>query len=161
MNDKEVPNHWGGKCFGCSRTNTHSLGLHFWLSNQGCYTRCAIPDFLCGIDGLVHGGIIAFLLDEVAQWTMISRIGKMGVTREITVRYLKPVPTNTEIIVEGKIANQKGKNVILNSTICSNDNALLAESESSFFLANLSIIAEMSEVDEITLQKFLVNYPVK
>jgi hypothetical protein len=71
------------------------------------------------------------------------------------------VPTNTEIIVEGKIANQKGKNVILNSTICSNDNALLAESESSFFLANLSIIAEMSEVDEITLQKFLSNYPVK
>ena len=116
---------------------------------------------MCGIDGLVHGGIIAFLLDEVAQWTMISRIGKMGLTREITVRYLKPVPTNTEIIVEGKIANQKGKNVILNSTIYSDDNALLAESESSWFFANLSIIAEMSEVDEITLQKFLSNYPVK
>jgi uncharacterized protein (TIGR00369 family) len=161
MNDKEVPNHWEGKCFGCSKTNTHSLALRFWLSDQGCYTRCAIPDFLCGLDGLVHGGIIAFLLDEVAQWAMVSRIGKMGVTKEITVRYLKPVLTNTEIIVEGKIANQKGKNVILNSTICSNDNVLLAESESSFFLANLSIIAEMSEVDEITLQKFLSNYPVK
>ena len=161
MNDKEVPNHWGGKCFGCSKTNTHSLGLRFWLSDQGCYTRCAIPDFLCGIDGLVHGGIIAFLLDEVAQWTMVSRIGKIGLTREITVRYLKPVPTKTEIIVEGKIINQKGKNVILNSTICSNDNALLAESTSSWFLADSSIIAAMSEVDEITLQKFLSNYPVK
>jgi uncharacterized protein (TIGR00369 family) len=160
MNDKEVANHWGGKCFGCSKTNAHSLGLRFWLSDQGCYTHCAIPDFFCGVDGLVHGGIIAFLLDEVAQWTMISRIGKMGLTREITVRYLQPVPTNTEIIVEGKIASQKEKNVILNSTIYSNDNALLAESKISFFLANLSIIAEMSEVDLITLQKFLSNYPV-
>jgi uncharacterized protein (TIGR00369 family) len=161
MNDKEVPNHWGGKCFGCSKTNTHSLGLRFWVSDQGCYTRCAVPDFLCGIDGLVHGGIIAFLLDEVAQWTMISRIGKMGLTREIAVRYLKPVPTNTEIIAEGKIANQKGKNVTLNSAIRSKNGALLAESESSWLLANLSIIAEMSQVDEKTLQTFLSHYPVK
>lgn len=160
MNGKEVPNHWGGKCFGCSKTNTHSLGLRFWLSDQGCYTRCAIPDFLCGIDGLAHGGIIAFLLDEIAQWTMISRIGKMGLTREITVRYLKPVPTNTEIIIEGKIMHLKGKNVSLNSTISSN-NTLLAESESSWFLASLAVIAEMSDVDETTLKKFLSNYPVK
>ena len=161
MIDKEVPNHWGGKCFGCSKTNAHSLGLRFWLSDQGCYTRWSIPDFYCGIDGLAHGGIIAFLLDEVAQWTLISRLGKMGVTREITVRYLKPVPTDTEIVIKGIIASQKEKNVILKSTICLNDNALLAESESSFFLADLSLIAEISEVDEITLQKFLSNYPVK
>ena len=161
MNGKEVPNHWGGKCFGCSKTNTHSLRLRFWLSDQGCYTRCAIPDFLCGFDGLVHGGIIAFLLDEVAQWTMISRIGRVGLTREITVRYFKPVPTNTEIVVEGKITHQKGKNVILNSTICSDDHTLLAASESSWFLANLAIIAEVSGVDESTLQAFLSNYPVK
>ena len=161
MNDKEVPNLWGGKCFGCSKTNAHSLGLRFWLSEQGCYTRYTIPDFLCGIDGIVHGGIIAFLLDEIAQWTMISRIGQMGVTREITVRYLKPVLTNTEVIVEGKIAIKKGKNVLLKSTVCSNDHDLLAESESNFFLINLSRIAEISEVDETTLQNFLSNYPVK
>jgi hypothetical protein len=160
MNAKEVPNHWGGKCFGCSKTNPHSLALRFWLSDQGCYTRCAIPDFLCGFDGLAHGGIIAFLLDEVAQWTMVSRIGRVGLTREITVRYFKPVPTDTEIIVEGKIKNLEGKNVVLNSTICSDDKVLLAESESSWFLADLSIISEMSGVDEITLQKFLSNYPV-
>lgn len=92
---------------------------------------------------------------------MISRIGRSGLTREITVRYFKPVPTDTEIVVERKITSQKGKNVILNSTICSDDNVLLAESESSWFLANLSIISEVSGVDEITLQKFLSNCPVK
>ena len=71
------------------------------------------------------------------------------------------MPTGTEIIVEGKITNQKGKNIILKSTIRSDDNVLLAESESIWFLANLSIISEMSGVDEITLKKFLSNYPVK
>ena len=60
-----------------------------------------------------------------------------------------------------KITIQKGKTVILNSTICSADNALLAESESSWSLPNLSTIAEMSEIDVNTFQKFLSNYPVK
>ena len=150
MNDKEVPNHWGGMCFGCSKTNRYSLGLRFWLSDQGCYTRCTIPDFLCGFDGLVHGGIIAFLLDEVAQWTMVSRIGRVGLTKEITVRYFKPVPTGTEIIVEGKITNQKGKNIILKSigsvraktAICFGDFHRY-QKESTLFLA-CSVIREVT-----------------
>ena len=161
MNDKEVPNFWEGKCFGCSKTNAHSLGLRFWLSEQGCYTRCVVPDYLCGFDGIVHGGIVAFLLDEVAQWTMISLTGKMGLTREITVRYLKPILTNTEIIVEGKIADQNGKNVLIKSTICSDGQSLHAESEIGYYLADLAMIAAVSGVEEITLQKFISNYPTQ
>ena len=158
MNDQEIPNYWTGQCFGCSKTNKHSLRLRFWLSEQGCYTRYTIPDYLCGIDGLAHGGIIAFLLDEVAQWTMIGRLGRMGVTREITVRYLKPVPTNTEIFIEGQILNQNNKNVVLHSTLRSKEDVLLAEGESNFLLVSLSTIAKISNVDELTLQDFLARY---
>ena len=159
MNEREIPNYWTGQCFGCSRTNSQGLGLRFWLSEQGCYTRCTIPDYLCGFDGLAHGGIVAFLLDEVAQWTMIAGLGRMGLTREISVRYLKPVPTNTEILAEGQIVNQDDKNVVLRSTIHSTDDVLLAEAESSLVLASISTIAKISNVDEMTLQKFLSRYP--
>jgi len=67
MKDKEIPNYWTGKCFGCSTVNSYSLRLRFFLSEDGCYTKCSIPDYLCGIDGVVHGGMIALLLDEVSQ----------------------------------------------------------------------------------------------
>jgi len=159
MLGREIPNYWTGQCFGCSKTNIQGLGLRFWHSENGCLTKCTIPDYLCGIDGLVHGGLITLLLDEVAQWTMIGRLGKMGVTRGISVRFLRPVPTNTELIVEGQIIKQGEKNVILRSTMHSTDDVLLAEAESNWLLVSLSTIAKISNVDESTLQEFLARYP--
>ncbi len=161
MRDQEVPNYWEGKCFGCSTVNDYSLGLRFYLSENGCYTKCSIPDYFCGIDGVVHGGMIALLLDEISQWTMIARMGKMGLTREITVRYLKPVPTNIEIVVEAKIETQDEKNIVLHSTVRSKDNELLAEGESKWMMAKPSVIAKISKVSESQLREFLAKYPVE
>ena len=159
---QEIPNHWKGHCFGCSTANSHGLGLHFYLSENenGCYTKCKIPDYLCGVDGIVHGGLTALLLDEVSQWAMIGRIGKMGLTRELTVRYLKPVPTNTEIVVEAKIGTQDEKNTVLHSAVRSVDGEVLAEGESKWMMANLSLIAKVSKLDESQLREFLAHYPV-
>ena len=157
---QEIPNHWKGQCFGCSTANSHGLGLRFYLSESGCYTKCTIPDYLCGVDGVVHGGMIALLLDEVSQWTMIGRMGKMGLTREIAVRYLRPVPTGTEVVVEAKIAAQDEKNTVLHSAVRSVDNALLAEGESTWTMVAPSVIAKVSKLSEAQLTAFLANYPV-
>src|SRR5512139_1572033 len=160
MKDKEIPNYWTGKCFGCSTVNSYSLRLRFFLSENGCYTKCSIPDYFCGMDGIAHGGMIALLLDEVCEWTLIARIGKMAFTREISVRYFKPVLTNAEIVVEAKIETQDGKNAVLRSTVHSKDNELMAESESKWTLANPSTIAKISKIDESLLKEFLAKYPV-
>ena len=157
---QEIPNHWKGQCFGCSTANQHGLRLRFYLSENGCYTKCSIPDYLCGVDGVVHGGMIALLLDEVSQWTMIGRMGKMGLTREISVRYLKPVPTGTEVLVEARIAAQDEKSTVLHSAVRSTDNALLAEGESRWMMVDPSVIAKVSKLSESQLREFLGKYPV-
>ena len=158
LNAREIPNYWTGKCFGCSRTNTHGLQLRFWLTEKGCYTRCSIPDHLCGIDGVVHGGIITLLLEEVAQWTIISHFGKFGMTREISVRYLKPVPTNTGILVEAQITNQSEKNILFRSTVHNSEGILLTESESNWMFASPAAISRATAVDESMLREFLAKY---
>lgn len=150
--------YWPGNCFGCSRTNTQGLHLHFWLSGRGCVTRCNIPDHLCGIDGLVHGGIITLLLEEVAQWNIIGRLAKFGMTREVSVRYVKPVPTKTDILVEGEIIDRGERNVVVRSTIHNTDGVLLVEGKSDWFLAGPSTIAKLTAVDEPTLEQFLARY---
>jgi len=78
MNEQEVINYWKGRCFGCSTTNERGLKLRFWSSEQGCFTKCVIPDYLCGIGGLAHGGIVYLLMDEVCEWTIISRLGDLS-----------------------------------------------------------------------------------
>ncbi|MDH4261286.1 MAG: PaaI family thioesterase [Gammaproteobacteria bacterium] len=158
MDEREIPNYWLGQCFGCSKTNPHGLRLQFWRSEHGCFTRCSIPGYLCGIDGLVHGGIIALLLDEVAQWALIGRHASFGVTREITVRYLRPVPVDAEFLVEAHVVSQEEKNVMLRSTVFQTPGVPLAEADSKFILVSPTTIAKLSAVEEPVLRQFLSKY---
>jgi uncharacterized protein (TIGR00369 family) len=160
-NDKEIPNYWPGNCFACSQTNMKGLQLRFWLSEKGCYTKCIIPDHLCGLDGVVHGGIIATLLDEVGAWTILSRFAQLGVTSELSIRYLKPVPTATELIVEGRIISLNEKNAIVHATLHSGKGKLLAEGESKWTFPKLSSMANKAGIDELKLQQFLDRYAPK
>ena len=161
MDEHEIPNYWPGNCFGCSRYNLQGLHLRFWLSEKGCFTRCNIPEHLCGIDGLVHGGIITMLLEEVAQWSIIAHLGRFGITREISVRYLRHVPTNSDIAVEAQIIKKDEKYVVLHSTVNNSDGVLLVEGDSSWLLVTPSVIAKIAAVDEIILQEFLSKYSKK
>jgi uncharacterized protein (TIGR00369 family) len=153
--DNEMIGEWPGGCFGCSPVNSHGLKLRFRRAELGCATRCIVPDRLCGFDGLVHGGIIATLLDEAAAWACIAQLGRLGLTREMTTRYLKPVPTNAEILLEGRIISHDSRNAVIRSSIHSADGELLAEAESSWAFARLSRIASVAGVEEKILRQFL------
>ena len=161
MNDYEIPNHWMGNCFGCSTKNAKSLRLRFWLTEEECLTKCVIPEDYCGIDGIVHGGIVTMLLEEIAQWTIVARLGKIGITRQILVRYLKPVPTNVDLLVTGRIVDQDERDVILQSSIHSVEDELLTQGESKWLLARPATLAKLSSVEEATLEEFLAHYPVE
>jgi len=161
LNGEEIPNYWFGNCFGCSRKNTRGLNLRFWLKDGGCYTRCTIPDYLCGIDGVVHGGIITLVIEEVAEWAIIGHLGRFGRTRDISVRYLKPVLTNTEILVDGQIVIQAEKNIFCRSTVCDSKDVLLVESESNWAFASPAALAKVAAVDERMIQEFLAKYSQK
>jgi uncharacterized protein (TIGR00369 family) len=151
----EILGQWPGHCFGCSPNNPYGLQLRFRRAAQGCDAECTVPDRLCGFDGLVHGGIIATLLDEAAAWSVIAHLGRLGLTREMTTRYLRPVPTNTEILLKGVVTSYDGHNAVVRSVIHATDGTLLAESESSWAFAKLSRIASVAGVEEKILQQFL------
>jgi uncharacterized protein (TIGR00369 family) len=151
----EIPGRWPGACFGCSDANPHGLRLRFRHTELGCITNCAITETYCGFDGLVHGGVIATLLDEAAAWAVIARLGRLGVTREMTTRYLKPVPTAMELVVTGTITSHDERGAIVRSRINAADGTLLAEAESTWAFPRLSRIAALAGVGETTLQQFI------
>jgi acyl-CoA thioesterase FadM len=101
------------------------------------------------------------LLEEVAQWSIIAHLGRFGITREISVRYLKPVPTNSDIAVEAQIINKDEKYIVLHSTVKNSEGVLLVESDSSWLLVTPSAIAKIATFDEMILQDFLSKYSKK
>ncbi|MFX0125423.1 MAG: PaaI family thioesterase [Candidatus Hodarchaeota archaeon] len=151
----EIPNSWEFNCFGCSPTNHHGLQLRFYLSEKGCFTEYAVPDHFCGFDQWVHGGIISSMLDEVAAWSIISHLFKIGITREITAKFLNPVLAMTKIYIEGEIISYDGKNAVVKSKITSTNGLILAEAESKWSLPSTSTLAKIASINEQELNQLL------
>ena len=50
-----------------------------------------------GPPGAAHGGIVAAYLDEVLAGAVVRGTGRLAVTGELTVRYVRPVPLETPL----------------------------------------------------------------
>jgi len=149
----EIPNVWEFNCFGCSPTNKYGLQLRFYLSDKGCFAEYAVPDYFCGFNHWVHGGIIASMLDEVAAWSIISHLFKVGITREITTKFLKPVQAKTQIRIEGEIISSDEKNAVVQSRIISIEGLLLAKADSKWSLPSTSTLAKVAGMDKDQLDR--------
>ena len=155
MDEADIRARWPGACFGCSPTNPHGLKLRFRHAEQGCVTRCTLSDSLCGFDGLVHGGILSTVLDETAAYALFAHLGRFAVTREMTTRFIKPVATNTEIVVEGRVVRHDKVKAHVHCSIRSQDGELLTEADSDWVFAKTSRIASLAGVEEEVLCDFL------
>jgi uncharacterized protein (TIGR00369 family) len=85
-------------CFACSDMHPFGLHLEFFEDDREvvCYWDPS-PHFQ-GFPGILHGGIQATLMDEIASWTVFVKGKTAGVTSDIHVEYRKPV-----VLGRGKI----------------------------------------------------------
>ena len=61
-----------------------------------------------GAPGLVHGGILATLMDEVLGHTAIS-MGFRVVTARLEIRYRAPTPLGVPLLCRGEIVSHRGR----------------------------------------------------
>lgn len=94
-------------CFVCGRDNPHGLQARFESDTEKRITWCrlSLPSHCQGWQDIVHGGILAALLDEAAIYACRT-LGDQFVTGEITVRYKAPVKVDTPIEVHGQVVGQ-------------------------------------------------------
>ncbi len=63
-----------------------------------------------GAPGIVHGGFVAAVLDEVLGMVSVMS-GTIAMTGEFTVRYRKPTPINTPLRIEAIYEGRKGRRI--------------------------------------------------
>jgi acyl-coenzyme A thioesterase PaaI-like protein len=81
----------GYNCFGCSPNNP--IGLHLTFTEEGDEI---VSSWSPGIDyqgffNILHGGIQATLMDEIASWTVYVKAKTAGFTSRAELKYLKNV----------------------------------------------------------------------
>lgn len=102
-------------CFGCSPNNPIGLRLHFYDEGEYVVSKWTPSNDYEGYHNVLHGGIQATLMDEIANWTIINKLQKTGVTKSLAVNYSKSVYIDKgEITIRAKVADtQKNEATIL------------------------------------------------
>jgi uncharacterized protein (TIGR00369 family) len=97
-------------CFGCSPYNEIGLQLEFWESGEELLAKWQPKKMLEGWQDVLHGGIQAVLMDELAGWVVLIKLKTSGVTSELNVRYLKPLNISKgEVTVRGKVISMENR----------------------------------------------------
>ena len=124
-------------CFLCGLQNP--VGLHMKLYNdldhQHVVSTVTIPDHYQSYPGVVHGGIVATMLDEVSGRALLlsGSDDDLMVTVKLEIKYRAPTPTNTPLTVIGRVVSVSGNRakvageiVLPDGTVSATAEALLA-----------------------------------
>jgi uncharacterized protein (TIGR00369 family) len=122
-------------CFGCGGANARGMLLTF---EQDDAAKSIRGNFRLGAEyqggpGFIHGGIIATVLDEVMGKVCRFR-GVRAVTAELAIEYLKPVLVDTDLLVEGREVDMKGRNLYLAGEIRDAAGQVLARGKGRFVI---------------------------
>jgi uncharacterized protein (TIGR00369 family) len=94
----------GYNCFGCSPDNSSGLQLSFVEEGEELVSTWTPKIFFQGYKNILHGGIQATLMDEIASWVVYVKLNKSGFTSGMNVRYLKPVyVTDAKLILRANV----------------------------------------------------------
>ena len=100
-------------CFICGLENPVGLHLHIYETEPGVVeTTYVAPDHFQGYPGVLHGGIVASLLDEISGRTLMGSDPlnpRFMFTAKLEVKYRKNVPIGKPLKIIGKAGKTKSR----------------------------------------------------
>jgi len=116
-------------CFVCGVANPVGLHLKFYASAPGEVTATLTPpEHYQGYPGVLHGGIVAAILDETAGRTHMGTFPpRFMFTAKLDIRYRKNVPVGQPLTIVGKAGKDRGRIAEGWAGIYDQDGTLLAE----------------------------------
>ena len=120
------------RCFGCGPANQTGLRLDFFLAPDGSVVGFpVVTNTFEGRPGYLHGGIIAALLDEAMSKAVRAR-GSSSMTRKMEVDYLRPVPSEAPLRLEGRVVRNEPRKHWAEARILNEKGMVLAEAKGFF-----------------------------
>lgn len=121
-------------CFGCSPFNEIGLHLDFWEDGDELIAKWQPRKSMEGWTGVLHGGIQATLLDELAGWIVLIKMKTAGVTAGMNVEYLKPLTlAKGEITIRGKLISVEKRIAKIACSLFDGEGVEYAKADLSYF----------------------------
>lgn len=118
-------------CYVCGKDNTHGFRLDFSHPKKNhMFAEVVFQKYHQGYKGIVHGGILAMMLDEI----MINLAWKEGlpaVTADLGVRLKKAAKIGHKVRFEGFIDRVEGRAVYAHAAAHDEEGRLLATAQAT------------------------------
>ncbi len=140
MTEQPSPRRWIGRtpetirnnsCFACGPR--HPNGLHLDIQNDGIETFIEFTptEHWQGFRGVVHGGLVATVLDEVMAWELYG-YDDFAVTAKMEITFRKHVPVGERLRASARIVEDRGRAKKLHAELRDTSGTVLATADSLF-----------------------------
>lgn len=118
-------------CFVCGLENPAGLKLVFYETGPDeVMARYTPPRQFEGYPGVLHGGIVAAILDEVGgRVVMIGDQEHFMLTAKMDIKYRRPTPVGQPLTVSGRLLKRRGRLAVAHAEIRLPDGSVTAEAE--------------------------------
>jgi uncharacterized protein (TIGR00369 family) len=109
MTKIELPHTHG--CLVCGRQNPKGLHLHLHVDEASGAVETTFtpaPEHI-GFEGIIHGGILATVLDEAMVWAATWQGRTFCVCGEMTIRFRKAAEVGKPITVKASVETVRGR----------------------------------------------------
>lgn len=119
-------------CFVCGDKNPIGLKIDFHYE-EGKAKACFTPaEEYEGYRDILHGGILAAVLDEVMVKAVLAE-GIPALTSRMDVRYRLPAVIGEELFLEGWITEAKSRLIMTAGKVSRKDGIIVAEAGGTYF----------------------------
>jgi uncharacterized protein (TIGR00369 family) len=125
----------GYSCFGCSPTNSMGLQMEFFTEADEVLCMWDPEEHFQGFHDILHGGVQATMMDEIASWVVFVMLDTAGVTYQLTTRFRKPVLISKgTVTVRATLVRQQKRIAEIEVRLYDGEGTLCAESQANYFV---------------------------
>ncbi|TFB08780.1 PaaI family thioesterase [Candidatus Atribacteria bacterium MT.SAG.1] len=132
-------------CFVCGKDNLIGLNITFFRDQDKIRAEFVPESKHEGFKGIVHGGILFSILDEIMGRTAITTKGVMTMTVEVNIKYRKKVIVGEKIIFNAQMTKDLGRVIEAKAEARSEDGTLLTEAKGKFIVVSKEMQKEVEE----------------
>ena len=119
-------------CFGCGGENPIGLQAEYYQDEKKVYCTYTPREEYQGYPGVVHGGILCTILDEVLYRTALLEENPWMVTGRMEVRFKAPVPVGRPLTATAEVAERRKRTLEARGELRLEDGTLAVEANATF-----------------------------
>ncbi len=129
--------------------------MELYSDDQSVMSRITIAEHFTGWGQVIHGGILATILDEIMGWSGIFLLKQFTLTKSMNIEFVKAAFMGDTLDAVGRVTSSDGKrNAEIEGVISNGCGEICAKSSAAFTMVSPKLAIRLGLVTTEQIQDF-------